>query len=130
MAQRRAERKSGATGCIIVDLVGLIMLAVAACAVLWLLFTNIFEVDGIGVAVTRPTPVPSTELELRVGYSPEKETLFLDLVNAFNAQNLAAQDGTPLHVHAVPMEPNAMITAALAVLIMARLFGLKKGALV
>ena len=51
---------------------------------------------------------------LRLAYSPEKGTLFTELVRDFNAQGLKTADGKPLEVAAVEMASEDMIDAACA----------------
>jgi Ca-activated chloride channel family protein len=66
-------------------------------------------------STTPATPGPTQEQTvLRVAYSPEKAELFKQLADGFNLQGLKADDGTPLKIEAVEMEPEAMIEAALA----------------
>jgi Ca-activated chloride channel family protein len=80
----------------------------ALCCACWAIAVNI-----------APDLAPFTQEEpastaLRLGYSPEKQVLFEDLVADFNAQGLASADGDPLQVEAVQMDPEAMVEAALA----------------
>lgn len=71
------------------------------------------------VVSVAPDLAPATEEEvvstaLRLAYSPEKQVLFESLVADFNTQGLAGEDGEPLHIEAVQMDPEAIMEAALA----------------
>jgi Ca-activated chloride channel family protein len=64
-------------------------------------------------APVTPDSVQEQPTVLRVAYSPEKAELFGQLVAGFNAQDLKTDDGTPLEIEPVEMEPGLMIEAAL-----------------
>jgi len=57
---------------------------------------------------------PPSGATLVVAYSPEKEALFEELVNRFNAQKLKTDQGKRMAVQTVKLEPEAMIEGALA----------------
>jgi Ca-activated chloride channel family protein len=57
------------------------------------------------------TPVP--ESALVVAYSPEKAQVFQALTSRFNAQRLEADDGEPMQIQAVELDPEAMVNAVL-----------------
>lgn len=61
------------------------------------------------------TPSPSESDQgpagLTVAYSPEKALAFTSLVRKFNELGLKTQDGQPLTVEAVEMDPEAMVQA-------------------
>lgn len=65
------------------------------------------------VAQPGPPATPAPESGLRVAYSPEKGTLFTELVSDFNAQGLKAPGGSPLRVAAVEMASEDMSGAVL-----------------
>lgn len=110
MQNRRQTRQSPVT-CVILMLMLMIAFVAVACFVL----ASTVLVSGNG-----PETVPTGEgvarqtISLRVAYSPEKAELFTQMVDNFNGMGLTTQDGEPLRVEAIPMEPSAMIEAALA----------------
>jgi Ca-activated chloride channel family protein len=112
MSSRRSTgrtRKSGGASCVgVTCLAVLIVLVASGLSLLWGII-DLAQFPGIA----QPTPAPSAQ-DLRVAYSPEKEDLFRDLVDNFNAQNLSAQDEPRLRVRGIPMDPSAMLDAALA----------------
>lgn len=80
----------------------------AVCCAFWAIVVNV-----------APDLAPATEEEvvstnLRLAYSPEKQVLFESLVADFNAQGLAGEDGEPLQIEAMQMDPEAIMDAALA----------------
>ena len=109
----RKQRSSSSAGCVVVTLLFFTVVIAAACYLAWTVFDGIRDRISPGGGAA-PVSTPAAMSDLRVAYSPEKEILFRELADGFNAQNLAAQDGTPLRVRGIPMEPSAMIDAALA----------------
>lgn len=79
----------------------------ALCCAGWVVFAPIMEKATQQVA-------PSNPVELTIAYSPEKADLFKALVADFNAQKAQAPDGTRLTVKIVELEPDAMVTGAVA----------------
>ncbi len=59
------------------------------------------------------TPAAEGEFKdgLTVAYSPEKAIVFQALVERFNAQRIKADDGKPMQVQAVEMDPEEMLEA-------------------
>ncbi|GAB4544393.1 MAG: VWA domain-containing protein [Anaerolineae bacterium] len=106
MSPKRRKR-SNPKQTLLVLLVG-IGLFFAVCCAFWAVIVNL-----------APDLATDTEEEidrttLRLAYSPEKQVLFESLVADFNAQGLAGEDGRPLQIEAVQMDPEAMVDAALA----------------
>jgi len=85
--------------------IGLSLLTVAACVV----GNMLRPASKLPAGVTATVPAPGA---LAIAYSPEKATLFNDLVAGFNSQGLKTPDGRPMQVNGVVMEPEAMIEAA------------------
>lgn len=88
---------------LVIGTLGLLTLCCAA----WLVFAPIMEKATQQVA-------PSNPVELTIAYSPEKADLFKALVADFNAQKGQAPDGARLTVKIVELEPDAMVTGAVA----------------
>jgi len=61
-----------------------------------------------------PSETPPSGATLTVAYSPEKQSLFAELVRGFNAQNLKTDQGESMTVRSVELEPEAMIEGSLA----------------
>ncbi|MBN1286611.1 MAG: VWA domain-containing protein [Anaerolineae bacterium] len=114
MSQNRSTRQSSVSGVILILLL-LIAFVLVACFVLVGALANTFQ-DLFPGPAAGPTVAgaPAAQTVLRVAYSPEKADLFTQLVDNFNGLGLTAQDGAPLRVDAIPMEPSAMIEAARA----------------
>jgi Ca-activated chloride channel family protein len=91
----------------VLSLVGLGVF-LAGCCACWSIFTSVVP-QGEPSAVETPV-----DTGLRLAYSPEKQVLFEALVADFNAQGLTSADGEPMQITAVPMDPEAMVDAALA----------------
>ncbi|MCZ7547500.1 MAG: VWA domain-containing protein [Anaerolineae bacterium] len=91
----------------------MVIVVAATCYIVWYAYHSVVDALGLSAPPADATPAPAST-DLRVAYSPEKEALFRALADSFNAQNLTAQDGTPLRVAGFPIEPSAMIDAALA----------------
>ena len=64
--------------------------------------------------VQRPTPAPPQISVLRLGYSPDKEALFTDLVAKFNAQGLKSDTGQDLRIDPVRLDAEALVKAAVS----------------
>jgi Ca-activated chloride channel homolog len=80
----------------------------AACAACWSVFSALIPSE-------QPTPAVATVTgDLRLAYSPEKQALLEDLVAKFNGQGLTSTDGKPMRIQAVQMDPDSMVSAALA----------------
>lgn len=115
MSGRRHRRGQSAGGGLFnlsnrsaVYILALVAIVSAACA----LCTGGLIIFMKGLA-TPSTPVPDRST-LQVAYSPEKATLFQDLIQQFNDQGLKSADSEPLTVVGVQMEPEAMIEAAIS----------------
>jgi Ca-activated chloride channel family protein len=83
--------------------------SLAVCGTCWGLASTLFDRD-------ERTPVADEETGamLTVAYSPEKAILFQALVERFNAQRLKTDDGEPMRVRAVEMDPEEMLEAVAA----------------
>ena len=53
------------------------------------------------------------EVTLRIAYSPDKETLFQELVKRFNTSKAKSQSGKRIVIVASPVEPESMLSAAM-----------------
>ena len=80
----------------------------AGCCACWAIFSGIAADTDATVTEALPTT------DLRLAYSPEKQVVFEALVSEFNEQGLTATDGDPMRIHAVRMDPEAMVEASLA----------------
>jgi Ca-activated chloride channel family protein len=80
--------------------------SLAVCGACWGVASTLLDRD-------ERTPVADEETGtmLTVAYSPEKAILFQALVERFNAQRLKTDDGEPMRVRAVEMDPEEMLEA-------------------
>ncbi len=98
------HRKRSSWGAIAALLtIALLGLLGACCACGWLFNTFKSEV----------TPETSRTPTLTVAFSPEKEALFSQLVEQFNAQGFETPDGERMVIETVRLEPEDMVDAAL-----------------
>jgi Ca-activated chloride channel family protein len=103
-------KRSSKKGWLIVLGILLAVIVVACCAVSVLLY-RAFTGDQGDRATSSPTRVGAT---LRVAYSPEKEALFIQLVDEFNRQRFETPDGQRMVVEPILLDPEAMIDRVLA----------------
>lgn len=82
------------------------ILALIGCSLCWVLY-QVAQRDLRNLG-------GSNEVTLEVAYSPEKEALFAELVQRFNTGRPRTPAGKRITIAAKPMEPDAMIAAALA----------------
>jgi len=96
----------------VILLVAFIILIVicASCTVLVKTVTNLFPSSE----QLLPSATPPSGATLTVAYSPEKQSLFEELVSRFNDQKLKTDQGERMTVRSVELEPEAMIERALA----------------
>jgi len=87
-----------------------VVLVIACCGVSVLLYLAFVRGTGDGATVA-PVREGAT---LRVAYSPEKEALFVQLVNEFNRQGFKSPDGQKMVVDPIRLDPEAMIDRTLA----------------
>ena len=95
----------------IAALVGLLLLVLIGGCLCWAIFRGISSTADLfndNVALEA-----SNEVILRVAYSPEKESMFTQLVNEFNQADYQAADGRELVISPLRMEPEAMLQGAL-----------------
>ncbi len=98
------------TTAIIGALVALMVVVVVSGCLCWAIFqsvtssTSLFDADQSQLVA---------DVVLRVAYSPEKETLFTDLVNTFNQADHQTADGRAIRINPIRMEPEAMLQGAL-----------------
>jgi Ca-activated chloride channel family protein len=80
--------------------------SLAVCGTCWGVASRLLDRD-------ERTPVADEETGtmLSVAYSPEKAILFQALVGRFNAQRLKTDDGEPMQVRAIEMDPEEMLEA-------------------
>ena len=102
-------RKSGSKNAIVLLSILLGILVVACCGVAALFYTLLSGGNG-DEATSSPSRTGAT---LTVAYSPEKETLFSQLVGDFNRQGFKTPDGQKMVVDMVRLDPEAMIDSAL-----------------
>ena len=96
---------------VILFVVFVILLVIcASCAVLYRAVTNLLPSSE----QLLPSETPPSGATLTVAYSPEKQSLFEELVRGFNAQQLKTDQGESMTVQSVELEPEAMIEGALA----------------
>lgn len=108
MTRRSASRSSSdSVRVVLVILVVGLFLVIGVCCGAYSLVRNLFDRDEATVSPVDLAPA------LTVAYSPEKESAFTALVEAFNAQHLVTQEGQPMSVRAVPLDPEAMLDAVL-----------------
>ncbi|UCC63902.1 MAG: VWA domain-containing protein, partial [Anaerolineae bacterium] len=87
-----------------------VVLVIACCGVSVLLYLAFMRGTG-----DEATVAPAREgATLRVAYSPEKEALFVQLVNEFDRQGFKTPDGQKMVVDPIRLDPEAMIDHALA----------------
>ena len=67
----------------------------------------------IQLATPETPPTEPTGPTLTVAYSPEKESLVLELVERFNAQGFQTPDGQPMVVETLRLDPEEMIYTAI-----------------
>ncbi len=107
---RRSTRRSSSANVrvVLVFLVAGLFLVIGVCCGAYTLVRNLFDRDE------QPTITPvALEPALTVAYSPEKESIFMTLVDGFNALGLETPDGEPMRVRAVPLDPEAMLELVL-----------------
>lgn len=101
MTQRKRSSPGAMAALVLIALLGLL----GACCACWGLFSAIKP----EVAPETPLRVPT----LTVAFSPEKEALFNQLVEQFNAQGFETPDGERMVIETLRLEPEAMVDAAL-----------------
>jgi len=107
----RRKRDSRNPIWVILFVVFIILLVIcASCAVLYRAVTNLLPTSE----QLLPSETPPSGATLTVAYSPEKQSLFEELVRGFNAQKLKTDQGESMTVRSVELEPEAMIEGALA----------------
>jgi len=107
----RRKRDSRNPIWVILFVVFVILLVIcASCAVLYRAVTKLLPTSE----QLLPSVTPPSGATLTVAYSPEKQSLFEELVRGFNAQNLKTDQGESMTVQSVELEPEAMIEGALA----------------
>lgn len=109
-SHRRARPKRKQSAAVIGALIALVMVIVVGGCLCWAIYQGISttaslfqeeSVDENGAAI------------LRVAYSPEKEEMFVRLVEAYNQADHQTADGRSLRVHPIRMEPDAMLLGAM-----------------
>jgi len=107
----RRKRDSRNPIWVILFVVSVILLVIcASCAMLYRAVTNLLPSSE----QLLPSETPPSGATLTVAYSPEKQSLFEELVRGFNAQKLKTDQGESMTVQSVELEPEAMIEGALA----------------
>jgi Ca-activated chloride channel family protein len=86
---------------VLIALLGLL----GACCACW----GLFRIIESEVAPEAPPSAPT----LTIAFSPEKEALFSQLVEQFNAQGFETPDGEGMVIETLRLEPEAMVDAAL-----------------
>jgi len=92
---------------ILVFLVLGLVLVLACC---WLASAAI---DWIKEPGETPAPTIAGDAGFTIAYSPEKESVFAQLVDEFNGQGFTTPEGQPIQVEVVSMAPEAMLDAML-----------------
>ncbi|MFZ5918174.1 MAG: VWA domain-containing protein [Chloroflexota bacterium] len=106
---RPQSQKGTNRNALMVLIVALVIIAAACCGGVALVYV-LLSGDGDGAATLAPSTSSAT---LTVAYSPEKETLFSQLVSDFNRQGLETPDGQKMVVTTVQLDPATMIDRAL-----------------
>ena len=101
-----SSQRSRQSGVLLGALIALAVLVVTGGCLCWAIFQGIQEITAPAVEREGRT---DADVILRVAYSPEKETLFTQLVANFNQ----VADGRAIRVEAIRMEPAAMLQGAL-----------------
>ncbi len=83
-----------------------VLLALIGCGLCWVVY-QVAQRDIVNIG-------GGNEVTLEIAYSPEKQTLFEELVKRFNASRSRTPDGKRVTVAASAIEPEAMMGAALA----------------
>jgi Ca-activated chloride channel family protein len=91
-------------------LVALAVLVIAGGCLCWAVFQGVQSITGPAAERENQT---DQDVVLRVAYSPEKETMFTQLVASFNQGAPKTTDGRTIRVDAIRMEPAAMLQGAL-----------------
>jgi Ca-activated chloride channel family protein len=106
MSRRRGGQLSSRTvRLVLLGLVSGLFVMIAFCCAGYSLIDRLADGDE------QATPVP--ESALVVAYSPEKAQVFQALTSRFNAQGLEADDGEPMQIQAIELDPEAMVNAVL-----------------
>ena len=111
-SQQYSRRRQGVSPAVIGALIGLVVLVILGGCLCWAIYTGIsstaelFEDGG-------DDDVPPVGDVLRLAYSPEKEALFSQLVEAYNKAGYETADGRTIRVQPIRMEPEAMLQGAL-----------------
>lgn len=109
-SHRRARPKQKQSAAVIGALIALVMVIVVGGCLCWAIYQGISttaslfqeeSVDENGAAI------------LRVAYSPEKEDMFVRLVEDYNQADHQTAGGRAIRVHPIRMEPDAMLLAAI-----------------
>ena len=108
-SKRSSRKQTPASTQIIVGLMVGVFALLALCCGGWLVFSPL-----VSSSVNPKQAAPAQPVELTIAYSPEKADLFKSLVADFNAQNNKAPNGTRLTIKALELEPDAMVTGAIA----------------
>ena len=110
-SQQTSPQRQGVSPAVIGALIGLLVLVILGGCLCWAIYLGIsstadlFEDEGGDVAAAGTF--------LRVAYSPEKEELFTQLVDAYNQTGYQTADGRTIRVQPIRMEPEAMLQGAL-----------------
>jgi Ca-activated chloride channel family protein len=106
MSKRRRSQPSPRTvRLVLFGLVSGLFAMIALCCAGYALIGRLTDSEEVA------TPLP--ESALVIAYSPEKEQVFQALISRFNAQRLEADDGQPMQIQAVELDPEAMVNAVL-----------------
>jgi Ca-activated chloride channel family protein len=108
-SKRSSRKQTPASTQIVVGLVVGVFVLLALCCGGWLVLSPLMS-----SSVNPKQAAPTQPVELTIAYSPEKADLFKSLVADFNAQNNKAPNGTRLTLKAIELEPDAMVTGAIA----------------
>lgn len=109
----KPQSQKGTNRNALIVLIVALAIIVAACCGGVALFYALFSGGGDGDGAATSVP-PAGGATLAVAYSPEKETLFSQLVDDFNRQDYKTPDGEKMAVTTVQVDPAAMVDRALA----------------
>ncbi|NLS77855.1 MAG: VWA domain-containing protein [Chloroflexi bacterium] len=88
-------------------IVSALLLVPLLCLGAWLGYKALISPEGASI-------VTEGDVTLRVGYTPEKETAFREIVSRFNGSGAKTLQGRSVRVEAVSMDAERMMAAALA----------------
>ncbi len=109
-SHRRARPKRKQSAAVIGALIALVMVIVVGGCLCWAIYQGISTTASL---FQEESADENGAAILRVAYSPEKEEMFVRLVEAYNQADHQTADDRALRVHPIRMEPDAMLLGAM-----------------